>query len=515
MENTTVTRTPVGDLKTFVNDMFTDNLKQTGQYNEQVLLDDHLQTIIKESELIIDVGAHIGYHSIGYGKINPNAKILSFEPQKQVFELLKQNIDSNNLSNQIHPFNLAVGDKFRETTLSNTITDGENVGAQLQYGGDLSFNLGGVSLGFNGEIVNMITIDSIVLNKLDFIKIDVEGAESLVLLGGKNSIMKFKPAICFEHNHKQLSQDFIKSLGYDNLPTPFDILKSFGYTTIIELPYQNFLATYDKRIGIFYDRMLVQTIGDTLGLTPIIEKLYQETKKQAVVSTLVPDVFLNNPYIKSVNDFPYPETSLTPCLFYNCNIIQNYANQLNLSIPVDARPKIYLSKDEIEYGKDVLKEFKDYKKIAVSLETGADAKNLRYDFITPLLFKLKNDGYKLIGIGKEKNYNADTGVYDKSFINKTTIREVMSIINDCDMYLGVDAGLYHIAAALDVPQVVFFRNNKSSNNRYNDTRYINSNTECGSDCLTKHLEICKSNNRCMDNFDLDEYYKIITKILPI
>jgi len=271
------------------------------------------------------------------------------------------------------------------------------------------------------------------------------------------------------------------------------------------------LNSDDMEIGITFKGRLISSLGDNICLTPIIENLYHQKNELITVSTLLPELFLNNPYVKDTVVNNNPRIVLFPSIRYEYNIIEYYAEQMEMDIPKGTAPKIYLSPDEIEYGKILLKEFEGFKKITISLETGANCKTLRFEYIKPILDKLKRNGYKLIAIGKESIEHKYE--YDKSFINKTTIREVSSIINQCDLYFGIDAGLYHIAAALNVPQVVFFRNNESSNNSYPNTFFSNSRIKCPKDCLTTHLSVCMNNNRCMDNFDLDEYFNLVNKIL--
>jgi len=238
-----IVQTPIGKLMVIDNDMFARGLKERGYYLEQEIIETELYPIIKQSDVILDIGAHIGYHSVAYAKYNPMADIMSFEPQKEIYNVLLQNIRLNNINN-IRPFNVAMGDKIRETTLLQYITDGPNAGIDIEYETENEFNLGGVSIGFGGERVNMITIDSLNLTNLDYIKIDVEGAETLVLMGGEETIRKFKPIICFEYNHKILSPEFIKSLGYTALPTPFEVLLSYGYKRIKPIQYENFIAEF-------------------------------------------------------------------------------------------------------------------------------------------------------------------------------------------------------------------------------------------------------------------------------
>ena len=236
--------TPIGRITALENDMFGRQLQEIGFYLEQEILDNNLKPIIEKSNSILDIGGHVGYHSIAYAKFNPKAEIRVFEPQKVLFDVLKWNIESNDLTDHILPFNLAVGDRNRITTLLNYITDGPNAGQIIEYGSNNEFNLGGVSIGFNGERVDMISVDSLNLDKLDYMKIDVEGAETLVLIGASETIRKFTPVICFEYNHKRISPQFIKSLGYEILPTPFEYFESLGYKKITPIKYENFIAEF-------------------------------------------------------------------------------------------------------------------------------------------------------------------------------------------------------------------------------------------------------------------------------
>jgi len=233
--------TPIGEITAFANDSFAHQMRSKGYYAEQEILDSHLREIVEGCDMILDIGAHVGYHSVAYCQYNPNAKILCFEPQIEVYKLLLKNIKRNGFNDRITPYNLGVGDKKRITSLVNHISDG-GVG-NVEYGTNNIHNLGGMQIGEGGEIIDMITVDSLVLNSLDYIKIDVEGAESLVLMGAEDTIKKFKPVIIFEHNHKNISSKFLKSLGYDNIETPFEILKSLGYNNFESIRYENFIAT--------------------------------------------------------------------------------------------------------------------------------------------------------------------------------------------------------------------------------------------------------------------------------
>lgn len=261
-------------------------------------------------------------------------------------------------------------------------------------------------------------------------------------------------------------------------------------------------------------RYPIRSIGDTLGLTALLPTISGKYNTQIDICTLVPEIFNNNPYVSNVHHpLMHPtDIKLEACTTYECNIIQNYSNQLGISSLINPTPKLYLSIEEQQYAKKQLQEFKDKKKIAVCLKSSADSRDLRYEKILPLLLKLKDQGYILIGVGQDLLQEDE--IFDKSFINKTTLREVFSIINECDLYLGVDTGLFHVASAFNVPQVVFFRNNGCSNNQYSNTSYIDSNIKCSDMCHAPAVTNCYiPNSRCMDNFNLEYYYQTINLIL--
>ena len=89
-------------------------------------------------------------------------------------------------------------------------------------------NLGGVAIGEGGEGgIQMKTIDSMNLDSLNFLKIDVEGAEPYVIEGAKKTIAKYKPIILYENNWKKENEYMKKLMG-----EPIEIkefLKEIGY----------------------------------------------------------------------------------------------------------------------------------------------------------------------------------------------------------------------------------------------------------------------------------------------
>jgi len=272
------------------------------------------------------------------------------------------------------------------------------------------------------------------------------------------------------------------------------------------------MGEIDISIGMSFSNGLCGSVGDTLCISAILERLSEEkgTKLIMCARPELHGLWLNNPYIKIINTDVHPMINMIPCRQVPCNIVNYFASQLNFKFSKPLMPRIYLTPEEIEWGKNQLIEFNGHKKIVICGETGFDSKNLRPDYIAPMFNKLKENGYKLIrvGVGRRDSYQG----YDKSFYNMTTLRQAFTIMNDCDLFVGIDCGLFHAAAALDIPQVIFFRNNLSSNNKYPDTYYIDSGVVCQGACLN-HIGICQGHPRCMDSFNLDEYFDLIEEQL--
>ncbi len=119
--------------------------------------------------LIIDIGAHIGCFSIYTATLNPDVKILAFEPDENNYKLLKENLLLNHSKN-VQPKNLAVAGKEEVRTL-NISGDSHN------------HSFYNTENKVSEKKIQTTTIQKILRNhpKVDLIKIDCEGAEFEIL----------------------------------------------------------------------------------------------------------------------------------------------------------------------------------------------------------------------------------------------------------------------------------------------------------------------------------------------
>ncbi len=161
-------------------------------------LGDVLKNIIKPGDVFLDIGANIGYFSLLIANNVPTAKVISFEPVREIFESLKGNIAINNIKN-VTAFNAAIGELKEEKELF--ISGLDNLGMS-------SFQQ---PENFSGkkETVQVLTIDEWFeragLAKIDVVKLDVEGSELPALKGMKEILQNFKPIVIVEINPETLS----------------------------------------------------------------------------------------------------------------------------------------------------------------------------------------------------------------------------------------------------------------------------------------------------------------------
>lgn len=161
-----------------------------------------IKKLIKPGENFIDIGASVGYYSLlAAKKIGMKGRVYSFEPNEKVFNVLKRNIEINNFKNVI-PINKAVSNFNGKKTffLGNIL-------------GHSSFRS---QVGGEKKEVQVVTLDNFFKHKkirVDWIKIDVEGAEGFVVEGAKKIISKNKNIkIILEWSPKHL-----KEMGYKPL----------------------------------------------------------------------------------------------------------------------------------------------------------------------------------------------------------------------------------------------------------------------------------------------------------
>jgi precorrin-6B methylase 2 len=152
----------------------------------------------KSNNIVLDLGAGIGDYALFSSiRVGERGKVISVETDPQTFELLKKNIEENNMKNVI-PLNMFVSSE-REQSID-------------------------------------FIVENLKLKRVDLIKMDIEGEEYGALRDATKTIMRFKPKIIIEIHSKELRNKILK------------FLKRYGYDLIFEKEKREhgFYLTYFK-----------------------------------------------------------------------------------------------------------------------------------------------------------------------------------------------------------------------------------------------------------------------------
>lgn len=145
----------------------------------------------KEGDVFVDVGAYIGAYTLRAAK--SRCIVYSFEPNPNSYKLLSLNVFDNKFDN-VKLYNVALGNKEGEVIISPNF--------------DETF------VSTKGYKVKMMSLDSLDFNKIDLLKIDVEGFEKEVLLGSESTLDRTDKVIIEVHeNNKNFVNSIMRSHG--------------------------------------------------------------------------------------------------------------------------------------------------------------------------------------------------------------------------------------------------------------------------------------------------------------
>lgn len=198
-----------------VRDFISFNIIRRGNFYDIADLKE-TRRFIPPGSVVIDAGANIGNHSVYYARICQAAKVFSFEPQEEIFNILKTNIELNGIENIVVPYKYALGE--HQTRASVDFRDDHKITSRIAQ-----INHGGIYLkeAEDGNF-EMRTLDELFLNsldKLDYIKMDIQGFEEKAVKGGRELIKKFKPVIQLEcitnEEYNTVLLPLMTGLGYE------------------------------------------------------------------------------------------------------------------------------------------------------------------------------------------------------------------------------------------------------------------------------------------------------------
>jgi len=213
------------------------NLFWNGGYEREVLW--ILDSVVNKDSVCLDIGANMGVYTIPLAE--KAKKVIAFEPHPDFFRKLKDNVELN---------------KFDNVRLENFALSSEEKQAVLHSPPENMANKSATMCDINSELtekvmVNTKTLDSLGIERVDFIKIDTDGSDPDVILGGKETINRDKPVILFEYIKEfpdiKIKYDkaisFLIDIGYEIQEVFNKELKPFSENID---NFANLIATYKQ-----------------------------------------------------------------------------------------------------------------------------------------------------------------------------------------------------------------------------------------------------------------------------
>jgi FkbM family methyltransferase len=233
----------IDGFKYFTDELDSLGLASTGVFEPETLA--ALKKLTRPGFRVLDIGANIGFFTVQLSSmVGPAGSVLAIEPQKENFRLLEANVGINHLTN-VRLYNVAVGDT--EGTASLYLSD---------WNGGMHRLYASVCCTSAMESVPVTTVDLITANdKIDLIKIDIEGYEFFALKGAENCLQR-NPDIKIITEYCALSAieagssplamlQYLEGLGFhasslEGIPVDLDALKAeavkyegYGYERLV------------------------------------------------------------------------------------------------------------------------------------------------------------------------------------------------------------------------------------------------------------------------------------------
>jgi FkbM family methyltransferase len=154
---------------------------------------------LRAGNIFVDVGANIGWFTmLATTLVGDSGRVHAFEPRKSIAEKLQASVSINHLEKIVSVYGVGLSDENKEEILMwEQGTDNA---------GSASFAMDSKSATAVRETISVRRLDDISLPQVDFVKIDVEGAEMLALRGGQETLRRCRPVVLSEVLPSQLER---------------------------------------------------------------------------------------------------------------------------------------------------------------------------------------------------------------------------------------------------------------------------------------------------------------------
>jgi FkbM family methyltransferase len=195
--------------------------------------------------VVFDVGAHAGQYTKLFARAASAGRVYAFEPGSYARAILRTAVALRRLDN-VTVMPMALGATCGIETLSVPVKAGGSLGFGLSHLGRPQERWDLVAQ----EPVAITTLDAVAaalrLDRLDFVKADIEGWEFALLRGGERTLRRFRPVLVLE----LLSQHLARA--GDRVEDAFGFLEGLGYTAFELTPKNEPVRAVGARDGEYW-----------------------------------------------------------------------------------------------------------------------------------------------------------------------------------------------------------------------------------------------------------------------
>lgn len=211
-----------------------------------------LRPYVADDAVCIDVGANIGLYSLALSILAPRGVVYAFEPSPSAIGYLRENVRANCVAN-VEVSDMAIADRCGTAAFQDF-----SFFSAGSFISDESPLLTSESYGSAESVVSTITLDDFAagrgLARVDFVKIDVEGAELLVLAGAERVLARDRPMVVLEFNsfgftnHQSTLPQVALSRIRSMFPHVYVFSRADGSLSCLETPREEYEFLYDNDI---------------------------------------------------------------------------------------------------------------------------------------------------------------------------------------------------------------------------------------------------------------------------
>ena len=169
-------------------------------YEESFL--EHIRSLDRRGDYV-DIGAHLGTHTVWFAALCPSSQVHSFEPVSRFADVVRRNVTANDLSDQVTVHQVGLSDRAGRAV--NRLSPEHQKGFVSDPG-------------WAEESFDIVRLDDVLRGRpIAVIKLDVEGMEAAALRGAGRLLSRWRPVVYAEAHSPQLVEEIEQ------------VLRPFGY----------------------------------------------------------------------------------------------------------------------------------------------------------------------------------------------------------------------------------------------------------------------------------------------